>query len=307
MSGPLLEHVSCNICGADEPRVLIPSRRISRESIDPSEFRSSGDEALRDPLVICTQCGLQYVTPRVDSRLALEGYTNAPDQTFVSQAAAREITFRRCLSDVQRVWRKPPGKILDVGTAGGSFLKVAADAGWEVAGCEPNRWLCKWCEDNYGIRLSQGTIFDAHFEAEAFDVVTLWDVLEHTPDPMAALAECVRVLKPGGLLVVNYPDVGSWIARMMGRRWVFLVSVHYYYFTRQTIRIALEKSGLRILRMNPHIQSLNLDYILNRTIPCLGALGKAMRSLAVKTGLGKRPVAYWIGQTLVVAQKPLGE
>ncbi|MGD9124440.1 MAG: class I SAM-dependent methyltransferase, partial [Desulfarculaceae bacterium] len=148
-----------------------------------------------------------------------------------------------------------------------------------------------------------GTIFDMNLEDAGFDLVTLWDVLEHTPDPLAVLAECRRVLKPGGLLVVNYPDIASLPSRAMGRRWVFLLSVHLYYFTPQTIRAALEKSGFTALLLQKHWQTLELGYIMRRMEPYLGAVarlgGKGVRAL----GLGKAPIPYWMGQTLVISRR----
>jgi 2-polyprenyl-3-methyl-5-hydroxy-6-metoxy-1,4-benzoquinol methylase len=271
--------------------------------MEENEFRSSGDEPLKNPLVKCTVCGFQYVTPRLNSARVLDGYINAVDETFVSQAKGRELTFKRCLAEVERVWGKRPGRILDVGTANGSFLKVAKDAGWKVTGCEPNRWMCDWCGKNYGIKITQGTIFDSNCSNETFDVVTLWDVLEHTPDPMAAMRECVRVLRPGGLLVVNYPDIGSWIARLMGQRWVFLLSVHYYYFTRETIRRASKLAGLEIVTIKPHFQTLEFDYVLFRATPYVGALARIARAFVRFAGLSKAQIPYWVGQTLVIAQK----
>lgn len=303
MTESLLEHVACNLCGANDPLTILPSQRDGHVEISANEFRSSGDEPLVDPLVKCRQCGLEYVTPRLNHSVVLEGYAAAVDETFVSQAKARERTFARCLATVQSVWRKPPGRLLDVGTANGSFLKVARDAGWEVAGCEPNRWMGEWCRKNYGIPVTSGTVFDGHFSDESFDVVTLWDVLEHTPDPMTVLRECRRVLKSGGLLVVNYPDIGSWIARSMGRRWVFLLSIHYYYFTRRTIREALRRAQLEPLRIKPHFQSLEFEYILHRATPYAAFVAKPMRRLVIAVGAGKWQVPYWVGQTLVISRK----
>lgn len=298
-----LEHVRCNLCGADSPVIVYPSRRIGSAAVKAGEFRSSGDEPLEDQLVSCGACGLQYVTPRISASVVLDGYASAVDEAFVSQSRAREATFRRCLGKVQQVWKKAPRTILDVGAANGSFLKIAREAGWAVSGCEPSRWMCEWSKRNYGIALTQGTVFDAAWEDETFDVVTLWDVLEHTPDPAATLRECVRVLRPGGLLVLTYPDVGSWIARVMGRRWVFLLSVHYYYYTRMTIGQMLEQERLQTVVMRPHFQSLELGYVLFRAAAYVGPLGKVVQSLVGRGRLSEVQVPYWMGQTQVIARK----
>ncbi|MFC1453108.1 hypothetical protein ACFLSJ_07190, partial [Verrucomicrobiota bacterium] len=109
-----LESVVCNACGADDPVVIYPSTRGEEPS--DGEFRSSGDEALVDPLVKCRRCGLQYVTPRPKAEDVLRAYAEAVDETFVSQAKGRELTFARCLREIEKAWRQPPGSVLDVGT-----------------------------------------------------------------------------------------------------------------------------------------------------------------------------------------------
>ncbi len=97
--------------------------------------------------------------------------------------AGREITFGRCLDMIERVWKRAPGRLLDIGTGGGSFPYIASKRGWKAEGCEPNRWLCEWALENYGLPIRPGTVFDQKYPAKSYDVVTLWDVLEHTPDP----------------------------------------------------------------------------------------------------------------------------
>jgi hypothetical protein len=137
----------------------------------------------------------------------------------------------------------------------------------------------------------------------SFDVVSLWDVLEHTPAPKAEVLETHRLLKENGLLVVNYPDIGSWIARMMGRSWVFLLDVHLYYFTRATIRKLLEDAGFEVVRIRPHFQRLGLGYVLRRASPYVGAPARWAERVLTTLGLAQRQVPYWMGQTLVLARK----
>ena len=134
-------------------------------------------------------------------------------------------------------------------------------------------------------------------------MVTIWDVLEHTPDPKEVLRECRRILKKKGLLVVNYPDIGSWIARIMGRKWVFLLSVHLYYFTRRTMVKMLQDSGFSVLKIKPHYQQLALGYLFSRSKAYVGHVGAIGENISRMLGMGGVNIPYWIGQTLVIAQK----
>jgi hypothetical protein len=113
-----------------------------------------------------------------------------------------------------------------------------------------------------------------------------------------------RLVKRDGLLLVNYPDFGSWMARLLGQRWPFLLSVHLLYYTRATITRQLLKAGFTPLRIQPHFQTLRLGYILKRMEPYAG-LSRPIRSVIEWVGLGGLPITYNMGQTLVVARKSL--
>lgn len=299
----LLEEVHCNLCGGHDYDIIYPPRyELARPENIVKTFRSSGDEQLLDRLVRCRRCGLLYLNPRLKSDLILAGYSGGSDETFVSQNDARERTFAENLSEIERL-APDKGRILDVGTAGGAFLGVAKRRGWEVAGCEPNLWLADWGSKKYGISIKPGTIFDLKADAASFDVITLWDVLEHTPDPKKVLRKCNRLLKPGGVLVVNYPDVNSLIARMMRRKWVFLLSVHLYYFTFETISRLLADCGFSVTRRKNYWQKLELDYILFRMEKMVPLLPSLARKIVKLLKLQYLQIPYWMGQVLILAEK----
>ena len=265
-------------------------------------FRASGDELLVDRLVRCRSCGLQYVSPRPLASDIVDAYSGGDDPAYVSQVAARERTFADAVAHIETIL-PGRGRILDVGTAAGAFLAAARGRGWQVEGCEPNAWLAEWGSRHYGIPIRTGELFDQSFAPGSFDVVTLWDVIEHTPDPTRVIRTVRDLIRPGGLLVVNYPDIGSWIARALGRRWPFLSSVHLYYFTRETMRSLLERHGFEVIEIRAHFQRLELDYLLSRGAVVSGALSRSSRAVAKGLGLSGRQVPYWIGQTFVAARK----
>ena len=215
---------------------------------------------------------------------------------------ARERTFAGCLARIERIVGRP-GTLLDIGTAAGGFLAVANARGWTAEGCEPNRWLAAWGARHYSVRIRPGSVFEQPYEPASFDVVTLWDVIEHTTNPREMIEHCRTLLKPGGILVVNYPDIGSWIARVLGRRWLFLTSVHLHYFDRRTMARLLESSGFRLALVRPHIQQLELDYLLSRGAVLNQTASRIARRIVAPLGLGRRQVSYWLGQTFVAARR----
>lgn len=299
---PILEHVRCNLCGANDPETVYEAQSDAGHRDLERTFRASGDAPLTDRLVRCRRCSLEYVSPRPRGGDIVAAYAGGDDPTYVSQVEPRERTFDKALARIESLQPRK-GRLLDVGTAAGAFLGAARARGWEVEGCEPNRWMAEWGSQHYGLFIRAGELFDQEYPARSFDVVTLWDVVEHTPDPAAVVGRVSELLKPEGLLIINYPDRGSWIARLLGRRWPFLSSVHLYYFKSDTLRKMLERHGFEIVVQRPHIQWLELDYMLSRGAMISAALSRWARGLARMLGLGRLHVPYWIGQTFVAARR----
>jgi 2-polyprenyl-3-methyl-5-hydroxy-6-metoxy-1,4-benzoquinol methylase len=302
---PEMEHVACAVCGADDYQVVYEARRNRNHDRDlVHTFRASGDERLVDRLVQCRRCSFRYISPRIRGQLILSSYAAGEDPAYVSQLDAREQTFAAALPEIERL-AGAKGRVLDIGTAAGAFVAVAAAAGWEAEGCEPNRWLAEWGSRRYGIRIRAGSVFDQPYEPGSFDVITLWDVIEHTLDPREMLDRCRELLKPGGIVVVNYPDAGSWVARALGRQWPFLSSVHLYYFDRRTMTKLLQTTGFAVETIRPHVQRLELDYILFRASVVSSRLSAVARRIARGARIGRTHVPYWLGQTFVAARRAL--
>ena len=297
-----LEYVPCHLCGLNDYTVIYPARYdLEVKSAVEHKFKSSGDELLIDQIVQCKNCSLRYVNPRLKSSLIIEGYSSGSDEAFISQAYGREKTFARQLRIISRFIK--PGKVLDVGTAGGSFLSIAKKKGWDVQGIEPNEWLCKWGRDNYGVPITPGILKKGMYKKNTFDLVTLFDVLEHTPDPKSVLEECNRILKPGGILVLNVPDIDVWLHKIMGRKWFFYLSVHLYYFSRKTLKNMLRQNGFKPVYRSAHFQLLEIGYLLFR----LGAYSKLLSRLGQSTvkilHIDKMLLPYWLGQSMFIARK----
>jgi SAM-dependent methyltransferase len=299
-----LESPPCAVCGSDAYEVVIRSRRDASTPVDlQTVFRSSGDEPLQDQMVRCTSCGLHYVRPRLKWELILEGYKGGTDENFVSQIAFRERTFRKCLDKIERMARPAGKRVLDVGAAGGSFLAAARERGYEPHGCEPSTWMCQFAKEHYGLDLFPGTLFEMPRQPGSVDLLTLFDVIEHTPDPQAVLRRAHELLASDGVLAMSYPDYGSLAARFLGSRWPFLLTVHLYYFTRATMTALLRRTGFEPIGYKPHLQTLELGYVGQRAAPYLGPLAGAVTGPLRVLGLRRLPFQYWVGQTMVVARK----
>ena len=99
-------------------------------------------------------------------------------------------------------------RLLDVGCGNGAFLRQMQQSGWNVAGLDFDAEAVKTCQA-IGIAATQGTIETASFDASSFDAITLSHVIEHLYDPIAVLQQCYTLLKPGGKLYIETPNLDS--------------------------------------------------------------------------------------------------
>jgi len=305
LSQDLFELIACPLCGSGDFDVKLPSKYPP--SVDADElkrmFCASSDHQLLDQLVQCKSCEMVYVNPRLHPDLIISGYEDAEDSLFAAQNDARIKAFNKTLKPVvRRLHLDPRGKqLLDVGCAGGAFLVAERECGFEVMGVEPSRWMAAFGRAKYDLDIRDGILKHGLFPERSFDVITLWDVIEHLPEPHETLTLIQTLLKPGGILLVNYPDIDSVAARLLGRRWPFWLSVHLLYYTPKTMFAQIERAGFAPLWRQSFLPMLPLGYIAQRAAPYFRLLSP-LPWIIGKLGLDSALTPYSIGQTLVVSK-----
>ena len=111
------------------------------------------------------------------------------------------------------------GKLLDVGCGSGGFLATMRDLGWDVTGVEPDPEAVRVAVGDRKLSVIAGTLEEAHLPAASFDAITMYHVIEHAPDAISVIAECRRILKPGGSLVILTPNAESLGHKLFHRSW----------------------------------------------------------------------------------------
>jgi SAM-dependent methyltransferase len=139
------------------------------------------------------------------------------------------------------------GKILDIGCATGLFLNEMKKNGWEIYGIEPSTYAANYARDTYNINVNNSTLDQNTFPDSFFDVITMWDVLEHVPDPIVALTEIWRLLKPEGYFIASMPNTNAWEKRIFGKYWAgWDIPRHTFIFNDNNIKLLLQNTGFKI-------------------------------------------------------------
>jgi SAM-dependent methyltransferase len=241
---------ACVLCGATAARLLF--------------------ERFGYPVVRCRRCGLEYCGAMFSTAAVLEYYSEgyfqgAPDRRGYHDYAGDEPLVKRSLGHKLRLlerWVRPPGRLLDIGCATGYFMELAEARGWTVCGLEASAYAASGAARR-GRRVARG-VTPAAFASGAFHAVTMWDVLEHLPDPVDALREVARALAPGGVLGLSTGRVDSLLARLRGRRSrIYNPPQHLVFFSRATLERALRETGFRVLGIGTDHKIVSLRYVLH--------------------------------------------
>jgi SAM-dependent methyltransferase len=246
-----------------------------------------------------------FSNPQLDAKQVLDIYCAVEDPLYQEEASARELTFARSLRQLQRL-AAPPGKLLDVGCYTGVFMKLAALKGWTVTGVELSAWAAAIARQNGHGEVHSLALDEAGLEPASFDVITLWDVIEHLSHPAGMLKNVNGLLKPGGIIAVSTHMADSFAARLLGSRYPFFMDMHLVHFSRPTLHRMLSQCGFEVLAYKRHIRILRLGYFLDKLEPRARSpiLKKTYRWLARRKSLRKRFIAIGcLGLANVFARK----
>lgn len=298
----------CDLCGSSDSYELYPATLAQDHQPEAgSAFMcTSPDYGQHYRIVKCRQCGFVYASPRAAAKNILNAYESVEDPIYIQEKEGREWTFRKHLKPMQAITGAPAGrKLLDVGAYTGIFVQVAREAGWDAEGIEPSTWAVGEAQAA-GLPVTQGTLANSKLAPESFEVITIWDVIEHFDSPTTELKRVWDLLKPGGTVVIHTIDIGSITARLMGARWPFLMEMHVMFFSRPTLRAMLEKIGYRYLGDHTEGRYLRLGYLAGRVTAAFGAVGRPIEGLVQRLGWGGKPIPVnTLDLFTAYAQKPI--
>lgn len=266
-----------------------------------SAFRcTTPDYGIHGQIVQCNICDHIYTNPVLDGDELVQLYAAVEDETYVEERIGRRLTFTKHLKALEKVTGAGHGKkILDVGAYIGVFVEVARDHGWDAVGVEPSDWAVEFA-NKQGLSVLHGTLTHPDLAENSFDVVTMWDVIEHLADPLGELRLARAKLKKGGVIAVHTMDVDSLASSIMGHRWPWYMAMHVQYFSQKSMVQFLEKAGFEVIWTGTQGRYLRLHYLAGRIHGINSALGKLADFAVQSLGLGERAIPVNFGDLFTV-------
>lgn len=229
----------CNGCGATDNQLLFEGHDLLMDL--PGQFR----------VVECSQCGLIRQNPH----LSWESLKNYYPEDYVpyTKLIEKESSTVRRLDRRYGMWKRlriierfqPGGRMLDVGCGTGVFLgEVQRSGHWELMGVEPSPQAAAYARETLGLPILAQRFEETELPAGHFDVLTMWNVLEHLDSPIEDLRHAYRILCPGGWLVLAIPNVDGIGAKLFKSYWMgWDQPRHLYLFPQIQLRRILEQIG----------------------------------------------------------------
>ena len=248
---------ACPLCGSKQSVEV--DRGTDILTVEINRYLPSGHELLPAIMNVrneCRDCGLLFLSPRLDD-----------GSLSVLYDLWYRFAYRRIFDDEQHITDRmdeferyhllylqnahpSPGRLLDIGCGNGLFLHRARQAGWTVLGIEFDEETARRGRESFDIEIRSGRMADVMRQEEQFDVITMFDYLEHTTTPGADLDAAIRHLSPGGVMMIRVPNMRGWQARLMGVKWLACISNHLTYFTPTVLVKALQKRGMTTKRVS---------------------------------------------------------
>jgi len=243
----------CNICSSDNYHQI---------------YKISGYN-----IVECINCGLKYLNPSpVQTPYDIyeeEYYTGSCNKKNTYNVSGwdyfdSEHYLAICHRSQQtiNVIEKfvHPGKILDIGCGIGIFLAEARNRGWSAYGFDISEFAVNYAKETLGLgNVKKMDVQDIDYQKNSFDAITMFHVIEHVLYPKELIRRCYTLLKPGGILLLETPDISSRRAKIDGANWRYLkIPEHLNYFSLKTLLRLTKEIGLKPINIKREVESTGL-------------------------------------------------
>lgn len=293
-----MESVTCLVCGVEASIPLYEGR----------DRLLGGDDVFQ--LRRCQRCGLIYINPR-PTQAEIQRYYPAAYEPFTRQDQLdgwyNRLRYRVAIARMCGIAAQgqAPGRLLDVGCGSGEFLLGMQERGWEAHGLDISAVAVELARQK-GLNVFLGQLPDTDYEAESFDLITMWDVLEHLHDPRKYLNRVSQLLKPGGRFVVTLPNPHSIDFGLFGPLWTGLdVPRHLYVFARAPLLELFRQVGLTLVSSRcayggQRVSTWSLEWLIDERLPGTW-LGRALKKTIYS------PFWYWAWRAYYLVIDWLGQ
>lgn len=231
-------------------------RCIVCQNQDKARFRVRYEKE-NCPVVECLICSFHFIPPCFRKSV---DYSKYKSTDAVKEVAKGDVWLKvqRNLLRYQLIQKyQLSGKIYDVGCGFGHFLLTGKQLGYDVTGVEMSSANVEFIRKEFNIQVEENDFLKVH-EEQPYDIMTLWDVLEHIDSADKIIEKVSRMLHPGGYVFIQVPQIDSFFARLLKDKWWAMGLDHVNYFSKKTIRKLLINHRIEIITIKSSLELKNL-------------------------------------------------
>jgi len=305
------KYPSCDLCGSTGSDLVLATPRLD------------------GPLVRCRDCGLFFVVLPGDENVGqTEVRPTFSDQESSSQQVAsemvrlaerarelalidpeveagerpwRELTARERLDDLKRFVTE--GRFIEIGCSTGEMLAVASSS-FTAMGVEADERSCRAAAMR-GLDVFSGTLCDARLPEKHFDAAAMYHVIEHVPSPRQELRELHRIIKPGGWLALETPNIATVWFRLLGARWRQFIPDHIFFFTPRTITRLCDESGFETRELRSVGKVMSVRLFINRLSRYHRPTASMLEAVSARLNLSDLTIRLKLGDVMRLYAKRL--
>lgn len=248
MNDKILKDIKCCVCQNDDPKTF-------SLKYDKDDF----------VIVQCNKCSFILV-PQYFSKTIT--YNDYKDEDVLKQVVMGNnwLKMQRHLLRFKFIKKyQPTGKLFDLGAGWGHFLYTGKHLGYEVYGIEAAEMPCKYAREELKLPVDHIDFFDMKIPDKRFDLITMWDVLEHIPDADEVIKKCNAMLNSGGYVIIQVPQIDSAFSKLLKEDWNMLSRGHVNYFSKKTIKHLFSNYGFEVKKIKSSFElKLFLMYVLGK-------------------------------------------
>lgn len=285
--------MTCRFCKTGELRLLFPANNKNPKSKTADQFACTNcGYGVHGPIVKCQNCAIIYVDEPISQKEISDYYKISEDPLYLAEQKARRATFGHYLKKLEQYTPKK-GKLLDIGTNTGLFIRVARDTGWEAQGLEPNKEAVGYAKKNFKLDLIAKPFEANTFSKGSFDVITMWDVIEHFTDPVKELKKVHAALKKDGVFAFSTVDPESIVAKIRGSSWPWYMEMHRVLLSQKVAQRYLKEAGFKKVIFTPHFRFFSMGYAAKMLGSIHPPFSRVTTLIVTAFGLGKILVPFY--------------
>jgi len=293
----------CPISGEEGDATELYPANFDAASLSPAAFSARRlPDRIHFRIVRSNRSGLVRSDPVADPALIYEFYAQSSfhygeELRWLKKTYGRYLE-RLCTRGCCRE------SLLEIGCGNGFFLERAMEAGFrDVRGVEPSRQAVEQAAPALRTRIICDVMRSGLFDAERFEAICMFHIFDHILEPNELLAECLRILKPGGFILTLNHNVESWSAQLLGEKSPIIDIEHTFLYSPSTIRLIFEANGFEVIEQGRVWNTYSLAYLIH-LIPLPRVLKKiGLRALKASV-FGSLPLTLPLGNLYLIAKKP---